>query len=280
MSSCDTCPTKEGCGTKENCLIENNPYNQVKKVIAVMSGKGGVGKSTISVLIARTLKQQGYKVGILDADITGPSVPRLMNVKDKKVGSCDFGIIPVQSEEGIEVMSLNFLVENEESPVLWRGPIISGTVKQFWTDVFWDELDYLVIDMPPGTGDVALTVMQSIPINGMVMVTTPHEMVSMIVAKSINMAKKMEIPIIGIVENMSYIACPDCGKKIRIFEDNELDDYLKRMDLKLLGELPMNREIAGLASAGGYSGSQEVAEVMEKIVADIKNFIGIIEEEK
>jgi Mrp family chromosome partitioning ATPase len=247
MSNCENCPTKEDCKTKEDCMIENNPYNFVKKIIGVMSGKGGVGKSTISALIAEELNNKGYRVGILDADITGPSIPRLLNVKDKKVRSDELGILPVTNENGIKVMSLNLLMEDEQQPVIWRGPIIAGTVKQFWTDVFWGDLDYLIIDMPPGTGDVALTVMQSIPINGIVMVSVPQDLVSMIVAKAVNMVKKMDIKVIGVVENMSYIICPDCNKKIRIFDSEYTEDFLSKLDLKLLGELPMCSDIANLS---------------------------------
>ncbi|WP_026894764.1 Mrp/NBP35 family ATP-binding protein [Clostridiisalibacter paucivorans] len=271
MSNCDTCPTKDNCSSQEGCMIENNPYNEVKKVIAVMSGKGGVGKSTIATLIAKTLRKKGYTVGILDSDVTGPSIPRLMGVNDKKVGGSELGIIPVKSPEGISVMSLNFLMENEEEPVIWRGPILAGTVKQFWTDVYWGNLDYLVIDMPPGTGDVPLTVMQSIPINGMVMVSTPHDMVSMIVAKSINMAKKMNIPIVGIVENMSYILCPDCGKEIRFFDNGDIKEYLDRMDIGLLGELPMTQEIAHITDKNA-SYEEKVFESMSDIVDKIIKF--------
>lgn len=189
MSQCSTCPSSEECSkNKEGCMIENNPENKVKKVIGVMSGKGGVGKSSISVLIAKHLKQLGYNIGVLDADITGPSVPRLLGLKGERAKGNEKMILPVETEDGIKVMSLNFLMENEEDPVIWRGPVIAGVVKQFWTDVLWEDLDYLVIDMPPGTGDVALTVMQSIPINGIVMVSVPQDLVSMIVSKAVNMA--------------------------------------------------------------------------------------------
>lgn len=246
MTECNSCPTKDQCDSKENCMIENNPHNKVKRVIAVMSGKGGVGKSTVTTLIAKSLNLKGYSVGILDSDLTGPSIPRLMKAKHEKVTGTDKGITPIKSKENISLMSLNFLMEEEESPAIWRGPMISATVKQFWTDVYWGELDYLIIDMPPGTSDVALTVMQSMPINGMIMVSTPHDMVSMIVAKSINMAKSMNIPIVGVIENMSYILCPDCNKEINIFKDNDLDDYLNRMDVELLGKLPMSQEIANM----------------------------------
>lgn len=272
MSNCDSCSTKDSCSSKENCMIVNNPFNEVKKVIAVMSGKGGVGKSTISALIAKALQQKGCKVGILDADITGPSIPRLLKVTGKKVESSELGLMPVQSEEGILVMSLNLLIEKEEQPVIWRGPMISNAVKQFWTDVFWGDLDYLVIDMPPGTGDVALTVMQSIPINGMVMVTTPQDMVSMIVAKAINMTRTMKIPVIGIIENMSYIICPRCGEKVKMFETESIEEYLQRMDLKLLGKLPMCREIAALAGEQAWD-DPEVMDSMSKIVEKITELL-------
>jgi len=231
-----------------------------------MSGKGGVGKSTISALLAKSLRDQGHKVGILDADITGPSIPRLLKVRDKKVESNEYGLLPVQSEEGILVMSLNLLMKDEEQPVIWRGPMISNTVKQFWTEVYWGELDYLIIDMPPGTGDVALTVMQTIPINGMIMVTTPQDMVSMIVAKTINMTKTMKIPILGIIENMSYIKCPTCADRISIFENSNQADYLKRMNLQLLTELPMCREIAALAGEKDRDDLEAIQMISEAVL--------------
>lgn len=268
MSNCDTCPTKNRCESPEQCLIENNPLNNVKKVIAVMSGKGGVGKSTVSVLLAKTFLRQGYKVGIMDADITGPSIPRLLHLRDKKAESSEVGLLPVMSEEGIQVMSLNLLLDNEEQPVIWRGPMISNIVKQFWKDVWWADLDYLVIDMPPGTGDVALTVMQSIPINGMIMVTTPQDMVSMIVAKAVNMTRKMKIPVIGIIENMSYLNCPACGEKIKIFTADNIKEYLDRMNLQLLSELPMCREIADLSSQKDWN-NPEIMDIFKQAAADI-----------
>lgn len=253
MSDCNSCSSKDSCNKdKGSCMIENNPLNNVKKIIGVMSGKGGVGKSSISVTIAKHLKGLGYSVGILDADITGPSVPRLLGVENKKATSTENMLHPVITDDGIKVMSLNLLIENEEEPVLWRGPIISGMVKQFWTDVIWGELDYLVIDMPPGTGDVALTVLQSIPISGVVMVSVPQDLVSMIVAKAVNMAKKMNINILGVIENMSYITCTKCGEKMKLFNGDNTEKFLKDMDLKFLGELPMLNSINNL---GQYSGS-------------------------
>lgn len=248
MANCNKCPSNEKCSRdKESCMIENNELNSVKKIIGVMSGKGGVGKSSICSLIAKALKRKGYSVGILDADITGPSIPRLLGVKDKKVSYIDENILPVENHEGIKVMSLNLMTDNEEDPVIWRGPMISGLVKQFWTDVIWGDLDYLLIDMPPGTSDVALTVLQSIPIDGIVMVSIPQDLVSMIVSKAVNMARKMDINILGVIENMSYINCEDCGKKIKLFSGESTNKFLDEMNLKLLGELPMLNSISNLS---------------------------------
>lgn len=270
MSDCNSCPSSDGCSKdKESCMMENNPLNNVKNVIAVMSGKGGVGKSSISVLIAKQLKQLGYSVGVLDADITGPSVPRLLGVKNKKASGTEQMILPVETRDGIKVMSLNLLTENEEDPVIWRGPVISNMVKQFWTDVLWEDLDYLVIDMPPGTGDVALTVMQSIPINGIVMVSIPQDLVSMIVSKAVNMAKRMNIKVLGVIENMSYIACPDCGKKIKLFNGDNTDKFLKEMDLKLLGELPMLSSISTLAEQEYDCKDESLELIFKPIVTSI-----------
>ncbi|MDY5213207.1 Mrp/NBP35 family ATP-binding protein [Intestinibacter sp.] len=279
MSNCGSCPSKGECGKdQQSCGIENNPLNNIKKIIGVMSGKGGVGKSTVSALIARNLAKQGYKVGILDADITGPSIPRLLGVKDAKaMGAPNNCIYPVQSADGIKVMSLNLLLEDENQPVIWRGAMISNTVKQFYTDVIWGELDYLLIDMPPGTGDVALTVMQSIPISGIVMVSVPQDMVSMIVAKAVNMVRKLNIKIIGLVENMSYIVCPDCGKKIEIFKGNDTDKLLDDLQLNLLGTLPMNAGL-GNVSVGVYKdGDEEVEGLFNPIVINLLNSLKEIE---
>ena len=269
MSNCDNCPTKDGCNNKENCMIENNPLNNVKKIIGVMSGKGGVGKSTVSVLLANELNKKGFKVGIFDADITGPSVPRLMNIEDKKAVTTETSILPVVTEDGIKVMSLNLLMEDENQPVIWRGPLIAGVVKQFWTDVLWEELDYLIIDMPPGTGDVALTVMQSIPINGIVMVSVPQDLVSMIVSKAVNMARKMNIKVLGVIENMSYILCPDCNKKIKMFDSNNIEEFLKSMELQLIGELPMCKEIIDISNNGMKNISGELDNILKNITEKV-----------
>ncbi|WP_087679123.1 Mrp/NBP35 family ATP-binding protein [Garciella nitratireducens] len=270
MGECSICPLSKGCSKdKENCMVKNNPLNNVKKIIAVMSGKGGVGKSSISVLIAKHLKQLGYNVGILDADITGPSVPRLLGLRGKRAGGTEEMMLPIKTFDGIKVMSLNFLIENEDDPVIWRGPMISGVVEQFWTDVLWGDLDYLVIDMPPGTGDVALTLMQSVPINGIVMVSVPQDLVSMIVSKAINMARKMNINILGVIENMSYIICPDCGKKIKLFNGENIDKFLKEMNLKLLGELPMLSSISNLSEYSYESVNESLEWIFDLIVKNI-----------
>ncbi len=270
MADCNNCSSKDNCTSKDACMIKDNPNSNVKNIIGVMSGKGGVGKSTVSAMIAEELNRKGFKVGILDADITGPSIPRLLKVSDRKATANEFGIIPVTTEDGIKVVSLNLLTEDENQPVIWRGPIIAGVVEQFWTDVLWGELDYLIIDMPPGTGDVALTVMQSIPISSIIMVSVPQDLVSMIVAKAINMVKKMNIPVLGIVENMSYINCPDCGKKIRIFESENTLEFLKENDLELLGELPMCKDIANISQDGNQILDEDIKETFknmgEKIV--------------
>ena len=204
MSNCSSCPSKGTCGKSEDtCGIQNNARNKIKHVIGVMSGKGGVGKSSMSVLLAKELRQRGYQVGIMDADITGPSIPRLLGLEHEKAYGTNDAIEPVIDKDGIKVMSLNFLMDDENQPVVWRGPIVGNAVRQFWTDVVWEELDYLLIDMPPGTGDVALTVLQNMPVNGIVMVSTPQPMVSMIVSKAINMCKEVKVPVLGIIENMS-----------------------------------------------------------------------------
>lgn len=278
MSMCKICPSNNGCTKdKNNCGVKNNNLNNVKKIIGVMSGKGGVGKSSISAIIAKQLNQLGYKVGVLDADITGPSIPRLLGVSGKKAIMSEDMILPVNTNDGIKVMSLNFLMENEGDPVIWRGPMISGVVEQFWKDVLWGELDYLVIDMPPGTGDVALTVMNSIPISGMVMVSVPQNLVSMIVSKAVNMARKMDINILGIIENMSYITCPDCDKKIRLFNGENTDKFLEEMNLNLLAELPMLNSVSNLSDGNTTDEENNLKLVFEPIVNKIIGKLEAIE---
>lgn len=268
MSNCDNCPSKGNCSSdeKENCGFEKlNEYSSIKATIAVMSGKGGVGKSSVSVMLAKELKGRGLRVGILDADITGPSIPKLMGIPAGSRCQQDaMGILPIE-RDGIPVVSLNFFLENEEDPVIWRGPILSGAVKQFWTDVFWGELDCLVIDMPPGTGDVVLTVMQSLPLTAAIVVSTPHDVASMVVAKSVNMARKLNINILGLVENMAYVECPDCGKKIRFFEEDSMNEYLERENLELLGSLPMLPQVAAMSRNGELKLEGEAAETLSRV---------------
>jgi len=268
MADCGNCPSKDNCKSQDSCTIKNNPFNKVQKVIGVMSGKGGVGKSTVTALLAKQLRKMGHTVGVLDADITGPSMPRLLGVKDGRVEESEMGLIPAQTKDGIAVMSLNLLIQDEQQPVIWRGPIVSGTVKQFWEDVFWGDLDYLLIDMPPGTGDVALTVMQSIPITGMVMVSVPQDMVSMIVAKAVNMVKAMKVPLIGIVQNMSYVVCPDCAKEIHIFS-GDCGEACEALGLPLLGELPMKAELAALTPDGVAVDDPQIIDTIRSVAEKV-----------
>ena len=277
MSECNSCPSNSECSTveKESCdsnQFELNPNSKIGKIIGVMSGKGGVGKSTISALLAKQLQSEGYKVGILDADITGPSIPRLLNISNERAyGKEDGTLMPVNNTDGIKVMSLNLLIKDEEEPVIWRGPMVGEVVKQFYKDVHWGELDYLVIDMPPGTGDVALTAMQSIPIDGIVMVTVPQDMVSMIVSKAVNMAKTMKIDVLGLVENMSYVMCPDCDKEIRIFENHDSEKYLKDMDLELLGSFPMTQDLSNISKNKlDEKVNKELKDMTEKVLNKLK----------
>ena len=271
MSNCSTCPSNGACTKdKDNCGIINNPLNNIKKVIGIMSGKGGVGKSTVTTLLAKELAKRGYKVGIMDADITGPSIPRLMGLNGQMASGDDKNIYPVISKEGIKVISLNLLLQDESQPVVWRGALISGAVKQFWEEVVWGELDYLLIDMPPGTGDVALTVMQSTPINGVVMVSVPQDMVSMIVAKAVNMTKKLNVPVLGVVENMSYIVCPGCETKISFHEESGAHDFLQDMELPLLGELPMTKGFARMTRGEECNDSSALfSPIADKILEEI-----------
>ena len=220
-----------------------NAMSNVKKVIAVMSGKGGVGKSLVTSLMAVLSQRNGSQAAVLDADITGPSIPKMFGVHDKAMG-CEDGILPAESRTGVKMMSINLLLENDTDPVVWRGSLISGTVKQFWTDVVWGEVDYMFVDMPPGTGDVPLTVFQSLPVDGIIVVTSPQELVGMIVEKAVNMAKMMNIPVLGIVENMSWVSCPDCGKKIYPFGESRTAKVALEHGVPLLAQLPLD---AGLA---------------------------------
>ena len=243
---CSSCSQK--CG-EADLRAKANEYSHIKKVIAVGSGKGGVGKSSVTAMLAVLMARRGYKVGVLDADITGPSIPKAFGVTRKARGT-ELGILPEETTMNIKVMSINLLLENEDQPVVWRGPVLGGAVAQFWTDVVWGDLDVLFIDMPPGTGDVPLTVFQSIPVDGSVIVTTPQSLVQMVVAKAHKMAQMMNIPVLGMVENMSYLACPDCGKHISLFGEGISDTTAAEMGLSVLARLPMNASIAQLCDQG------------------------------
>ena len=247
---CSTCGQNCGHRTEPESLLQK-PHEQshIKKVIGVCSGKGGVGKSMVTSLLAVTMQRMGLKVGILDADITGPSIPREFGLKQKAEGN-DTGIFPVRTTTGIDVMSLNLLLPNDSDPVAWRGPIIAGAVTQFWTDVIWGDKDVLFIDMPPGTGDVMLTVCQSIPVDAAVLVSTPQELVGMIVEKSIKMVDMLSIPVIGLVENMSYVQCPDCGKKIEVFGESHVDAIARQYGIPHTAALPIDRKLAASADKG------------------------------
>ena len=247
---CSTCGQNCGQRTEPESLLQK-PHEQshIKKVIGVCSGKGGVGKSMVTSLLAVTMQRMGLKVGILDADITGPSIPREFGLKQRAEGN-DTGIFPVRTTTGIDVMSLNLLLPNDSDPVAWRGPVIAGAVTQFWTDVIWGDKDVLFIDMPPGTGDVMLTVCQSIPVDGVVLVSTPQELVGMIVEKSIKMVDMLNIPVIGLVENMSYVQCPDCGKKIAVFGESHVDAIARQYGIPHTAALPIDRKLAASADKG------------------------------
>ena len=255
-SSASSC-SKESC---EGCPSKNNPQSMIepvnaqsyeKQVIGVVSGKGGVGKSFVTASLASAMRREGYAVGIMDADITGPSIPKMYGLHGPAYGTDD-GIFAMEALDGTKIMSINLLVDDEEAPVIWRGPVIGGAVKQFWTDVIWGEMDYLFVDMPPGTGDVPLTVFQSIPVDGIIIVTSPQELVQMIVKKAYHMAEMMHIPVLGIVENFSYATCPDCGKKIKFFGESHVDEAAKELSLPVLGRLPIDPAFAKAADEGRF----------------------------
>lgn len=243
-SDCAGCAHSESCSSKPQDLsAPANAFSRVNKVIAVVSGKGGVGKSMVTASLARLMREQGFSVGILDADITGPSIPKMYGLHESAKGS-EEGMFPCEAKDGTRIMSVNLLLENESDPVIWRGPVIAGVVTQFWSDVMWGELDYLFVDMPPGTGDVPLTVFQSLPVDGVVIVTSPQDLVQMIVKKAYNMARQMNIPVLGIVENYSYLTCPDCGKKISVFGESHIDEIAAGLDIPVLGKMPIDAALA------------------------------------
>lgn len=265
---CSTCG--ESCADRtqpQSFLKEHNPAARVGKVFGVVSGKGGVGKSMVTSQLAVLMARKGYKVGVLDADVTGPSIPKAFGVHQRAMAD-DRGMLPVPTAGGIQLMSVNLLLDNETDPVLWRGPVIGGVVTQFWTDVVWD-VDYLFVDMPPGTGDVALSVFQSLPLDGIIVVASPQELVSMVVEKAVKMAEMMDIPIVGVVENMSYLICPDCGKEIPLYGQGKTQAAAEAHGLKLLARMPIDPKLAELADAGRIEDFQgqwlaSVADVLEK----------------
>ncbi len=258
--NCSGC--SENCSERDPKSFLEKPHelSNIKKVIGVVSGKGGVGKSLVTCMSAVLMNRRGFSTAILDADITGPSVPKAFGIKEKAQGN-ETAIFPVKTKKGIRVMSVNLLLPDDTDPVVWRGPIIAGTAKQFWTDVVWDDVDFMFVDMPPGTGDVPLTVFQSIPLDGIIVVTSPQELVSMIVGKAVKMAEMMNIPIIGLVENMSYVECPDCKKKISVFGESHIDETATKFGLKVIAKLPIDAELAKLVDSG-------LLELMETTAAD------------
>jgi len=247
--NCSSC--SEDCAErkKNDFSVKPHEMSNIKNVIGVVSGKGGVGKSLVTSMLAVTMNRMGYHTAILDADVTGPSIPKAFGIREKATGS-EYGLFPVKSKTGIDIMSVNLLLENDTDPVVWRGPMIGNTVKQFWTDVIWSDVDFMFIDMPPGTGDVPLTVFQSIAVDGIIIVTSPQELVSMIVSKAVKMAELMNIPIVGLVENMSYFKCPDCGKEHKIFGDSHIDEIAEKHNLKVLAKLPITPKISAACDKG------------------------------
>ena len=266
-SSCSSCSV-EGCSSRKAADMKEpaNQYSHIKHVIGVVSGKGGVGKSLVTSELAVKLHRQGYKVGVLDADITGPSIPKVFGIHEKAVGN-DKGVFPAQTPEGIKIISVNLMLDNEEDPVIWRGPVIAGVVKQFWNEVIWGDLDYLFVDMPPGTGDVPLTVFQSLPVNGAVIVTSPQDLVRMIVEKAYKMVRQMNIPVLGIVENYSYLTCPDCGKKISVFGESHIDEVAAELGIPVLGKMPIDPALSEMVE------NEKFYEVSNEYLADAVNKI-------
>lgn len=252
MSECshDCSSCGENCSERQDFKVKQNQNSNVKKVIGVVSGKGGVGKSLVTSLLAVSSARKGFKTAILDADITGPSIPKMFGLKEKAVTLDGKNLLPVKTKTGIEVMSINLLLENENDPVVWRGPVIAGAVKQFWSDVCWEDVDFMFVDMPPGTGDVPLTVFQSLPVDGIVVVTSPQDLVSMIVGKAVKMANMMNIPVLGIVENMSYLKCPDCGKIINVFGDSKIESVAQEYGIKTVAKLPIDPDFAQQSDRG------------------------------
>ncbi|MDY4588853.1 MAG: Mrp/NBP35 family ATP-binding protein [Oscillospiraceae bacterium] len=265
---CGSCSANCSDRNQESLVAQPHKDSNIKKVIGVVSGKGGVGKSMVTSMSAVMMNRRGYRSAVLDADITGPSIPQAFGLHEKAQGN-ENAIFPVKTETGIGVMSVNLLLPDETDPVIWRGPIIAGTAKQFWTDVAWGDVDYMFVDMPPGTGDVPLTVFQSIPLDGIIVVTSPQELVSMIVGKAVKMAEMMNVPIIGLVENMSYAVCPDCGKHLSVFGCSHIDETAEKFGIKVLAKLPINPELAVRVDNGSIEGfdcpeAEPIADAVEE----------------
>ena len=254
--NCETCGKECADRTAESLLAKPHEQSRIKKIIGIVSGKGGVGKSLVTSMLAVASRRSGFRTAVLDADITGPSIPRVFGIHEQATGT-EEGLYPAESTGGIKVMSLNLLTENESDPVVWRGPVIAGAVKQFWTDVIWGDVDYMFIDMPPGAGDVPLTVFQSIPVDGIVIVTSPQELVGMIVEKAVKMAEMMKIPVWGLVENMSRVVCPDCGKEIAIFGESRLETTAAKYGIDNTVSLPLDPKLTALCDAGKIESSRE-----------------------
>ncbi|MBQ3181309.1 MAG: Mrp/NBP35 family ATP-binding protein [Clostridia bacterium] len=274
MSECthDCSSCSQNCDSRKESFKEPmNSHSDIKKVIGIVSGKGGVGKSSVTSQLAVLTKRHGFETAILDADITGPSIPRAFGITDKAYGTED-GPLPVETKTGIKLMSINLLLENDTDPVVWRGPVIGGTVKQFWTDVLWGEVDFMFVDMPPGTGDVPLTVFQSLPVDGIIVVTSPQELVSMIVEKAVKMAELMNVPVLGIVENMSYFKCPDCGKEHTIFGESNIEEIALSHNIENVAKLPINPEIAASCDKGVVEQleAKELEDLAQKLESLIK----------
>lgn len=270
-SDCSSC--NEQCSEKskksnESMFEKLNPHSKVKKVIGIVSGKGGVGKSLVTALLASSVTKRNKNAAVLDADITGPSVPKMFGINGRAVGTKE-GIIPLRSKGNVQVMSINLMLENPTDPVIWRGPIIAGVVKQFWSDVIWDDVDYMFVDMPPGTGDVPLTVFQAIPLDGVVIVSSPQDLVAMIVEKAIHMANMMNIPIIGVVENMSYVKCPNCDEKIYIYGKSHIDSICMNNSVKFLGNIPISEELSGACDSGNIESID--GSFLDTVLCEIEN---------
>ncbi len=244
---CSNCSSK--CSESKDLRVPCGQFSNVKKVIGVVSGKGGVGKSLVTSLLASAMQARGHATAVMDADVTGPSIPKSFGLHGNAVGD-ERGLLPMESKTGIKIMSVNLLLEKEDAPVVWRGPVIAGVIQQFWSEVVWGDVDYMFVDMPPGTGDVPLTVFQSLPVDGIIIVTTPQDLVTMIVKKAFNMAKLMNIPVLGLVENMSYVLCPDCGRQIKVFGESHIDEIAEELGVPVLGRIPMEEKTAALVDKG------------------------------